>query len=130
MKLSEYRKVANDYTIKASEITRQLSLAGIGIIWIFKNSDKETHLLDSYLILPLLFLAVALLLDLIQYVVGGQVWISFFRKEELKVTDTNLDPEIKAPVQKSKPIYVLYYCKIIFMLLSYAFIICYLIGKL
>lgn len=130
MKLSEYRKRADDLTGKASEITRQLSLAGIAIIWIFKNSDTSPHLLDPFLVFPLLILSLALLLDLFQYVVGGWTWITFFREEEKKITDGNLDPEIKAPVQKRKPIYFFYYSKIICMLLAYAFIICYLVGKL
>ncbi len=130
MKLSEFRKLANEYTAKASEITRQLSLAGIGIIWLFKNSDTNPHLLDPFLIMPLLFLTIALFTDLIQYVVGGHTWISFFREEEKKVLPTDLDPEIKAPPSKNKPIYFLYYSKIALMIFSYAFIIGYLISKL
>lgn len=130
MKLSEYRKIANEYTAKASEITRQLSLAGIGIIWLFKNSDTSPHLLDSFLVLPLIFLTIALLTDLLQYVIAGYTWISFFRKEEKKVLSTDTDPDVKAPSIKNKPIYFLFYCKIALMIFSYAFIIVYLIGKL
>lgn len=130
MKLSEYRKRSNEYTAKASEITRQLTLAGIAIIWLFRNSDNQNHLLDPFLILPLLFLSIALLLDLLQYVVGGYTWISFFKEEEKKISNSISDPEIKAPDNKNKPIYFFYYAKIVCMLFSYAFIIGFLISKL
>ncbi|KAA9035510.1 hypothetical protein FW778_21360 [Ginsengibacter hankyongi] len=129
MKLSEYRKKSNEYTGKASEITRQLSLAGIGIIWLFKNSKQDEPLVDHYLILPLIFLSLALFFDLIQYVLGGQIWIKFFRSEEEKVTDDS-DPDIKAPKNKNIPIYIFYYAKIVLMLFSYAFIIGFLVTKL
>lgn len=135
MKLSEFRKRSNEYTAKASEITRQLSLAGIAIIWLFKNEntgsvETTTHLLDKYLLWPLFFLSVSLLLDLVQYLIGGIIWINFFRKEEDKLQNTSDDPDIKAPKKYNKPIYVVYYTKIVMMVLAYIFIICYLTDKL
>lgn len=128
MKLSEYLKTANEYTAKASEITRQLSLAGIGIIWLFKSSGPGP-ILDSFLILPLIFLSCALLLDLMHYVVGGWTWITYFQEQEKIITD-ELDPNIPAPKSKSRPLYILYYSKIIFMLFAYFFIVGFLIDKL
>lgn len=128
MKLSEYRKIANDYTAKASEITRQLNLGGIGIVWLFKSSESGP-LLERFLIFPLIFLSLALLLDLIQYVIGGLTWITFFREHEKNV-GLGSDPDIQAPSSKSRPIYILYYLKIIFMLFAYFFIVGFLISKL
>lgn len=128
MKLSEYRKIANDYTGRASEITRQLSLGGIGIIWLFKSSESGP-LLDRFLIFPLIFLSLALLMDLIQYVIGGWTWITFFREHE-KSAEPGSDPNIQAPPSKSRPLYIFYYLKIIFMLLAYFFLVGYLIDKL
>ena len=36
MKLSEYKKTYEDFSGKASNVVRQLSFAGIAVIWIFK----------------------------------------------------------------------------------------------
>jgi hypothetical protein len=130
MKLSEYKKVADNYTSKASEINRQLSLAGVAIIWLFKNPETSPKILDTFLVYPLLFLSISLLSDLIQYVIGGYTWINFFRDEEKKVTLTDQDPEIKASKSKSIPIYFFYYLKIVLMLLAYIFLVVYLIGKI
>lgn len=136
MKLSEFRKKSNEYTAKASEITRQLSLAGIAIIWLFKNVDDKQNianitqsLFDKFLIIPLLTLTIALLVDLFQYVIAGQTWINFFRKKEIEFENSTEDPEIKAPEKLRIPIYVCYYTKIVLMLFSFLFIIFYIISK-
>lgn len=135
MLLSEYRKRSHEYTAKASEITRQLCLAGVAIIWLFKSTDDKQVLaqatkpiLEPYLVWPLFFLSLAMVCDLAQYVVGGIIWISFFRKKEKEFP--NSDPDIKADDSLNKPIYALYYIKISLMILAYFFIVTYLAGKL
>ena len=130
MKLSEFRNISNNNTAKASEITRQLSLAGIAIVWLFKNPEKDSHLIDYILIYPLIFLSLALIFDLIQYVIGGYIWMTFFRQEEKKLTIDELDPEIKAPENKRNIIYLFYYAKIISMLIAYTFIFIFLFKKI
>src|ERR1043165_3513851 len=117
MKLSEFRKKSNEYTAKASEIVRQLSLAGIAIVWLFHNTVLANNqpLLDKYLIIPLILLCSALLSDLLQYIIGGEIWIAFFRKKERQFKKANTDPEIGASPDLSKPIYLFYYLKMILM---------------
>ena len=127
MKLSEFRKRSHEYTSKASEITRQLVLAGIAIIWLFK--EKDTNALDSFAILPLIVLGFALLFDLVQYIVGGQLWISFFREKEREAKPGE-DPDIKAPAKLSKVLYNLYWTKIGLTGIAYVLIIIFLIKHL
>jgi hypothetical protein len=137
MKLSEYKKISETYTGKASDIIRQLILGGVAIIWLFKVSDNGKESLDKFLVFPLLTLSLALVADLLQYVVGGRIWNKFFIEEEKKAvqnhkTDSKspLDPEIKAPRKLNKPIYFFYWTKISLMIASYIFIVVYLIGEL
>ncbi len=130
MKLSKFREKSNEYTAKASELTRQLCLAGIAIIWLFKKSDTNEPLLEKYLLIPLIFLSIALLVDLSQYIIAGNIWITFFRKKEKEFIDSDIDPDVKAPDNLNKVIYVCYYVKIILMAFSYFFIIGYLIEKI
>jgi len=136
MKLSEYNKRADEYTAKASEITRQLILGGLAIIWLFKLSINGSEVLDRSLIFPLIGLSLALLSDLLQYVVGGKIWKSFFRNEESKVKairksnpNQDSDPEVLTTKKLSRPIYFFYWSKITLMLISYALILIYLINK-
>jgi hypothetical protein len=123
MKLKEFRERSDKYTEKSSEITRQLSLAGIAIIWLFKNADDKQILaniikpiLDPYLKFPLVFLVLALFFDLAQYILGGTIWIKFFRGKEKELKNETSDPDIKAPTNLRKPIYFSYWAKIICML--------------
>jgi hypothetical protein len=136
MKLSEFNKRADEYTAKASEITRQLILGGLAIIWLFKVSIDGTETLDRFLLVPLICLSIALVADLLQYVWGGKIWKAFFLQEETKAkanhnsdSSKELDPDIKAPKKLSKPIYFFYWTKILLMLLSYLLLIVYLINK-
>lgn len=137
MKLSEYKKISDTYTSKASDIIRQLILGGIAIIWIFKFSDSGRQTLDRFLLVPLITLCFGLIADLLQYVIGGKIWNNFFIKEERKAKsnqriDPTLlnDPDIKAPRILNKPIYLFYWLKIGFMLISYILIIIYLVRKI
>lgn len=135
MKLSKYREKSNEYTAKASEIVRQLSLAGVAIIWLFKSSSQESDnsgqpLIDRYLIIPLISLSIALLVDLVQYIIGGQIWINFFRGKEKEYENNIDDPDIKAPDNLRIPIYICYYLKILLLVFSYIFLIIFLANKL
>lgn len=139
MRLSEFRKANEEFTGKASEIVRQLILAGIGVIWLFKTPSliSGQNSLDSFLIWPLIFLCIAAMCDLMQYVLGGKIWGKFFRDEEKKAKDANkidssssLDPDVKAPRKFSKRIGWLYNAKICLMVLAYVFIIIFLIRHI
>ena len=130
MKLSKFREKADKYTSKTSEITRQLSLAGVAIIWLFYHQNLQSPALDKFLLIPLIFLVLALLFDLLQYFVGGKTWMDFYRKKEKELRSLENDPEILAPSRLNKPIYFFYYGKIVLMVFSYFFIIGYLLDIL
>jgi len=52
MKLSEYKKVSDANTAKTSDITRQLALAGVAIIWIFRVEKNGQFQIENFLIYP------------------------------------------------------------------------------
>lgn len=79
MKLSEARDFYYFYTGKTSEIVRQLALAGIAVIWIFKTGQVQ---LPAELILPLILIALTLVLDLFQYFVAATTWGIYSRWQE------------------------------------------------
>jgi hypothetical protein len=136
MQLSEYNKRADEYTAKASEIVRQLILGGLAIIWVFKTTVNGKDTLSMFLSFPLIGLSLSLLADLLQYVVAGKIWKSFFLKKEKEILDqyhkgntTSLDPDIKAPKYLRRPVYFFYWIKILLLIGSYVLLIIYLLRQ-
>jgi hypothetical protein len=140
MKLSEYNKKGDDYTGKASEIVRQMLLGGIALIWLFKETDGTISKIDRSLLYPTFTICLALIFDLLQYVVGGHIWKQFFRAKEGEVikslkginqpTEDERDPDVKAPKSLGNTIYFFYWGKIGLMILSYIMIIKYIVDRL
>lgn len=82
MKLSDIQKAYDYFSGKASDIARQLSLAGLAIIWIFKKSDSVNPQIPANLILPFAIFVIAIAFDLLQYISGTIVWGGFHRFHE------------------------------------------------
>ena len=68
---------------RPSEIVRQLALAGIAVIWIFKTVQSQ---IPPELVLPLALIAVTLVLNFFQYFLAAIIWGLFSRHQE-KVAD-------------------------------------------
>ncbi len=71
------------YTGKASDIVRQLAFAAIALIWIFRG-NTGTHLPRDLLVVAIL-IVVALVCDLVQYIVGSVLWGNFERSKEAEL---------------------------------------------
>src|SRR5579862_5389715 len=132
MKLEDARSAYEQFSGKASDIVRQISLAGVALIWVFKSGAGTT---DSPLVLApeLLRAAVciffALLFDLLQYLLGASIWFVFYRYKERKGAKES--SELLAPPQLNWPIWDLFYLKSAMMLVAYAvYIIPFLISRL
>jgi hypothetical protein len=86
MNLEDAKAAYETLSGKASEIVRRISLAGVGIIWIFKSGTGNSLLLDRPLLRAAFFIFLALLLDFLQYVLGTTIWFTYFRYREKKGT--------------------------------------------
>ncbi len=96
MKLSDARSAYDAFSSKASEISRQLSFAGIALIWIFKAKNGSPVEVPPALILPAALFAAALALSLLHAAYGAAAWGIFHRHHEKRdITEAN---ELKAPV--------------------------------
>lgn len=121
MELKDYKTKSHEYTAKASEIARQLNLAGIGIIWIVKTAFPELKLSDFQLLMPLVLISISLVSDFLQYFIGGVIWIQFYKsKEKAGVSKTS---DVQSPEWRNRILYGFYYIKFICMFLAYIFII-------
>lgn len=87
MKLQDYRETYYFHSGKASDIARQLSFAGIALIWAFRtsNADGTANLGPDLYYAGMLFV-IALGFDLLQYVVAASIWGSFSRIKEKQGT--------------------------------------------
>jgi hypothetical protein len=128
MKLADARSAYETLSGKVSDIVRQLALAGVGLIWLFRIGAEKNPELDQNLLRAALFIFLALLLDFLQYLVGTITWFWYFRSKEKQ--GVALDDEFLAPENLNWPTWALFYLKSISMLVAYlVYIIPFLVRK-
>jgi hypothetical protein len=125
MKLEDARTAYQEFSAKASEIVRQISLAGVGLIWIFKSGTGTTLSLNRPLLKAALFICLSLLFDFLQYVLGTTIWFAYFRHKEKQGTKEGA--EFLAPPHLNWPTWSLFYLKSAMILIAYG---CYIIPFL
>ncbi len=129
MKLEQYKKEAHEFQSLASGLVRQLALAGIALIWIFKIDKPVDHLIPNECYCPLLLFVLTLGFDFLQYFIPSIIWMNFFRRQE-KIHKGNVAINIKAKEIYSVPGYFFYWGKVILLFIGYILIIKHLLGKL
>ena len=130
MKLSGYKQDYYQYTGLASTTSRQLALAGIALIWVFKSQGPNGFQLPNDLLLPSICLIASLGSDLLQYVVASITWGLFHRHHERKRSSIEVDPDIEASRFYTWPINVFFYGKIISVLIAYGFLLIHAIKSI
>ena len=132
MKLADARGAYESLSGKASDIVRQISLAGVALVWVFRTSAAvggPTISLDPRLLRAAVFIFLALMFDFLQYLCGTVIWFLYFRYKENRGTGEATD--FSAPPQLNWPMWVLFYLKSAMMLIAYAiYIIPFLISRL
>ena len=128
MKLEEYRKKYYEASAKTSELVRQLGLAGIAVIWVFKADQGGKEILNPLLLRAGVFIVVALGLDLLHYIYRTLAWGLFtWSKERQGLTS---DVILKAPRKVNWASIALFWGKIIAMLVAYYYLIRFLYERL
>jgi hypothetical protein len=128
MKLENAREAYEAFSGKASDIVRQLSLAGIALVWLFKSGSATAPILERELVRVALFIFLALLCDFLQYLGATTIWIIYFRYKEKQ--GSKGDDEFLAPPEINWLGWGLFYLKSVALLLAYAlYIIPFLISK-
>jgi hypothetical protein len=137
MELKGYKTEADYFTKAVSDLIRQLAFAGIAIIWIFKISanpnDKlivnQPHLIPNELLLPLFFLVMTLVFELLQFLIPAIIYTLYFREEEKK-NNNNTTVNVTAPIWYTYPGYTFWGLKIISLVTGYYFILTFITSKL
>jgi hypothetical protein len=129
-KLSDYKLTYEEASSKVSDLTRQMALAGIAIIWIFRQPDSSDKIICEGLIPPLIFFVFTLTFDILQYIYKTVAWAIFFRTKEKKAKKKNPDPPMQANPIMNLPTWILFASKVVCLLLGYILIFTYLFDKL
>lgn len=126
-RLADIDQAKNDATGKASDVGRQLAFAGIATIWLLREEESLRPFSNSLLV-ALVLLAVALLIDFLQYVYCSFVWRRFYNKhfDQHKSDDAKVD----IPHSLSGKIYLFFWAKITVLTCGYTFLLSGAIQKL
>lgn len=113
------------FTGKASDVIRQLGLAAIALVWLFKVDVAGRPQLPNLLFVAAYWAVVSLALDLLQYLYGAAAWGIFHGiKERAGIS------EFEAPRPINWLTIVFFWGKAISMIMSYAYILRHLTGAL
>ena len=124
-KLQDYREAFYTFSGKASDLSRQLSFAGIALIWLFKQDRAGQPVIPPELILPSIFIVGSLALDMVHYVTASGIWYLFYRsKENANVKEST---ELKHSPWLDGTIMVLFAAKLMCVILAYLWILEFLI---
>lgn len=117
MKLRDARSAYDAFSSKTSEIARQLSFAGIALIWLFRQVDAPVMGIPEPLLFPTLLFALALALDLLHAAYGALAWGAFSRYHEWKgITEEN---DVTAPPLINWPSIAFFWSKVVAVISAY-----------
>lgn len=128
MKLSKYREVYYEFSQKASDVARQLAFAGIAFVWIFKYQDGDAYRIPDQLLLPAIFFAMTLALDLLQYIFATAIWGIFQWHKERQMGGLGIDPDLDSSVWLKRPQFLCFVFKLVAIIIAYLTLVLYIID--
>ncbi len=126
MNVNDYRDTYYTLSGKASDVSRQLSFAGIALVWIFKAEKGGPLAVPEPLLLPAALFVLALALDLLQYVYGSLAWGLFARYHEARQTPKAT--ELLAPMYINWPAIACFWLKLAVAMASYVLVFRYIMS--
>lgn len=124
MKVDDYRVDYYAFSSKTSEIARQLSFAGIALLWLFKPEDAGPAAIPEDLLWPAGLFVLSLSTDLLHAAYGTLAWGAFARYHEKK--NGAEDPDIEAPAWLNWPTIILFWSKVVAVIAAYAITFSYI----
>jgi hypothetical protein len=130
MKISEIRDAYYDNTARVSDLVRQLTLAGIAVIWMFRvgGDDSGGIRYTQPLIWPLVLFVAALSCDLLQYVYYSVTWGVMNTKLWCKYKDNN--KEVNVSPNWNLPGLTFFWLKVSLTIIAYVLLVRYILQQL
>ena len=126
MKIADYRADYYAFSSKTSEISRQLSFAGIALVWVFKAKDAAPTDIPLELLWPAGLFVLSLGIDLLHAAYGTFVWGVFSRFHEKR--HIGAEDELDAPAWFNWPSLLLFWGKVSAVIAGYAITLAYIWG--
>jgi len=127
MKLEDVRDTYYSLTGRASDIARQLSFAGIALIWAFRETSGGIERVPSELTPAGILVVLSLSFDLLHYVIGGAIWGIYNRRKERAGVEQAVDFEANPFL--NWPSIGLYWAKILCVISAYWFFLTFLLER-
>jgi len=128
VKLQDCREAHRDYSKTASEVNRTLAFAALAVVWIFRLEQTAPTLLPRELIGPTVWSVLSLALDLFHYASSTVIWAAYTRHKEIEGIAG--DEEFLAPAEINYPGNVLFWGKIICLMIAYVSLLRFLWSRL
>ncbi len=128
MKISDYKKDYEDFSGKLSDITRNLSFMGFGVVWILIGGLEgfKPGYIPALLLWVLFLLVLYLIFDVAHYVYQTLIWFWYFRKLEKKHGVACKNDNFDAPCKYANCAWVIFWLKISIVVAAYAILLAYI----
>lgn len=137
MTLKEIRNEVSYFSEKAGIVNQKLALAGIAIIWLFRETSEDKIAIANSLLVSLTFFVTALAIDLIHYSVFAPIYRSYFMKHMYDGKDKNgkkklteEETEVGQPFKTNDLSWVFFFFKILFVIVGYVFLVIGIFDKI
>jgi hypothetical protein len=130
MKLEGYDKDYYALSAKAGDVARQLALAGIAVVWLFKVDSGGVVTLPKVLVLPTFAFAISLAMDLMHYLVATVTWGSFALYQRKINKKADADEIVDPPGFFNWPAIVFFTAKSLAVLVGYWWLFEYLQSRI
>lgn len=127
MQLTESRAAYQEFSAKASELSRKLSFSAIAIIWVFKQGAGNELAIPAELFGPALFTVLSLAFDLLQYAIAAVLWGAFSRYKEIALRGRNV--AFRAPAWINYPVIACFYAKLAANTVAYVLLLLFLAER-
>jgi hypothetical protein len=129
VKLNDVREIFYFNTGKVSDIIRQIGLAGLAVIWVFRTqAPGGGQVIPKQLFLAGTLILLSLSVDLLQYALATIIWERFNKRKEQELRNKS-DPEeedFEAPEHINFWPDTLFWTKFVLIVIAYVVLISYL----
>lgn len=117
----ELWKSYDKYTNDLSNISRKLAFSAAALSWFFKTTKNN---FPAEILIALRLIIIFFIADILQYLLGAvfiRIWTRHYEKKKYKETGS-IDGDYSKPSCLDYPAYLMWWIKIIVLLVSYIYI--------
>ena len=125
MKIQEFLTAYEQSSATTSELSRNLSFAGIAVVWVGKIGDSSGEItISSELLAPLCCFVAALAADIVQYIYKTLIWggLNCYYWNKYK----NLEHDVNISGWVNVPTHMIFWGKVGLVAFGYFLLLCYL----